>query len=317
MIQNERENILFKYICKKLNKMDSLSISQLAQFSGIKAHTIRIWEQRYQALKPDRTEGNTRTYSNVELKRLLNIVSLMDSGHKISEISMKSDAELNLLIREIYEFEKSQDPHQYVSQLIAAGMQFEERDFQKILSFCFEKFGIYKTYTEVISVMLNRVGLMWSIDLLPPAQEHFMSNLIRQKLLVSIDALPEPEENSRKWLLFLPEDEFHEIGLLFANYVLKAKGFKVIYIGASVPLSTLKSAIESVNPDFLFLFFVRLNLPENTETYLSSLRAIYPEGDIYLSGNSKIIHQLKLDKKMHWLMDVESFLQIKNEINKV
>ncbi len=297
--------------------MDSLSISQLAQFSGIKAHTIRIWEQRYQALKPDRTEGNTRTYSNMELKRLLNIVSLMDSGHKISEISMKSDAELNLLIREIFEFEKSQDPHQYVSQLIAAGMQFEERDFQKTLSFCFEKFGIYKTYTEVISVMLNRVGLMWSIDLLPPAQEHFMTNLIRQKLLVSIDALPEPKESNKKWLLFLPEDEYHETGLLFAQYVLKAKGFQVIYIGASVPLSTLSSAIETVKPDFLFLFFVRLNLPENTETYMASLRAIYPEGDIYLSGNSKIIHQLKLDKKMHWLMDVESFLQIKNEINKV
>lgn len=296
--------------------MDFLSISQLAQFSGIKAHTIRIWEQRYQALKPDRTEGNTRTYSNTELKRLLNIVTLMDSGHKISELSVKSDEELNLLIREIYEFEKSQDPHQYVSQLIAAGMQFEEDAFQQVLSFCFEKFGIYKTYTEVISVMLNRVGLMWSIDLLPPAQEHFMTNLIRQKLLVSIDALPEPKKGSKKWLLFLPEDEYHETGLLFAHYVLKAKGFQVIYIGASVPLSTLSSAIETVKPDFLFLFFVRLNLPENTDAYLSNLRTIFEEGTIYLGGNEKLIPQLKLDEKTNWLQDVASLLEIEKMTNK-
>ena len=195
-------------------------------------------------------------------------------------------------------------------------MQFEEKAFQEILSFCFDKFGIYKTYTEVISVMLNRVGLMWSIDLLPPAQEHFMTNLVRQKLLVSIDALPEPKEASKKWLLFLPEDEYHETGLLFAQYVLKAKGFQVVYIGASVPLSTLKSAIETVKPDFLFLFFVRLNLPENTESYMANLRAIYPEGEIYLSGNTKIIQQLELGKKIHWLVDVESFLQIKNEVKK-
>lgn len=293
--------------------MDSLSISQLAQFSGIKAHTIRIWEQRYQALTPDRTEGNTRTYTNSDLKRLLNIVSLMDSGHKISEISSKTDSELNKLIKAIYEHDKSQDPHQFVSQLIAAGMQFEEETFQEILSYCFNKFGIFKTYTDVISPLLNRVGLMWTIDLLPAAPEHFMTNLIRQKILTSIDALPAPAEEAKKWLLFLPEDEYHETALLFASYVLKSKGFKVIYLGASVPLGTLSSVVETVEPDFMMLFLIRFNHIENVENYLAGVRNNF-KGMIYMSGNAKLIHQLKLDEKMHWLVDVDSLLQIENDI---
>ena len=308
------KNILFKYICKKLNKMDSLSISQLAQFSGIKAHTIRIWEQRYQAFTPNRTEGNTRTYSNADLKRLLNIVSLMDTGHKISEISGKSDDELNALIKLIYEDDKSKDPHQFVSQLIAAGMEFEEETFQEILSFCFNKFGIFKTYTDVISPLLIRVGLMWTIDLLPAAPEHFMTNLIRQKLLTSIDALPAPKENAKKWLLFLPEDEYHETALMFASFVLKSRGFKVIYLGSSVPLITLKSVIEIVKPDFMMLFLIRFNRIENVENYLSGVRSHFQNGNIYMSGNSKLIQQLKLDDKMHWLMDVDSLLELENDI---
>ena len=314
MIKNELQHVLFNYICKKLNKMDVLSISQLAQFSGIKAHTIRIWEQRYQALTPDRTEGNTRTYTNLDLKRLLNIVSLMDTGHKISEISKKSDEELNSLIKLIYEDDKSKDPHQFISQLIAAGMQFEEETFQEILSHCFNKFGMFKTYTDVISPLLNRVGLMWTIDLLPAAPEHFMTNLIRQKILTSIDSLPAPTEDAKKWLLFLPEDEYHETALLFASYILKSKGFKVIYLGASVPLGTLRSVIETVDPDFMMLFLIRFNHIENVENYLAGVRANFTEGDIYMSGNSKLIHQLKLDDKMHWLTDVDSLLQLENDI---
>lgn len=305
---------MFKYICKKLNKMDSLSISQLAQFSGIKAHTIRIWEQRYQALSPDRTEGNTRTYTNSDLKRLLNIVSLMDTGYKISEISSKSDPELNVLIRAIYEQGKNKDPHQYVSQLIAAGMQFEEEGFKKILDYCFEQYGIFKTYVEVISVLLNRVGLMWSIDMLPPAQEHFMTNLIRQKILTSIDSLPSPAEDAKKWLLFLPEDEFHETGLMLANYVLKFKGFKVVYIGASVPLDTLKSAQEALHADFILFFFIRFMLAENAQAYVSTISSIFSDATVYLSGNPKLIHQLKLEENTQWLADVDSLLQIENKI---
>src|SRR5690606_22249604 len=117
--------------------------------------------------------------------------------------------------------------------------------------------------------------LMWSADMLPPAQEHFMCNLIRQKLLVAIDALPLPAKTNKTWLLYLPEDEYHEMGLLFSQYVLKQKGHQVVYLGASVPLSTLGFAIERINPSYLLLFFVHYNLPENINVYLKKTRDIF------------------------------------------
>src|SRR5690606_8449955 len=195
-------------------------ISQLSQFSGVKPHTIRMWEQRYQALSPNRTDGNTRTYTGADLKRLLNIVSLLSSRRRPSELCKMTNEELNKMVSALYGLEDKDNLDQFVPQLISAGMEFNESSFQKILSHCFVHFGISSTYRQVIYPMLDRIGLMWSVDKLPPAQEHFMCNLIRQKLVAAIDALPAASSSSPKWLLFLPEDEFHEIGLLFAHYVL-------------------------------------------------------------------------------------------------
>ena len=284
--------------------MNALTIAQLAQFSGIKAHTIRIWEQRYHALNPERTEGNTRVYSDLDLKRLLNIVSLMDSN-KISELCKMSDEALSESIKELYDLDGEGGLNQFVPQLVSAGMEFNETAFRQILSHCFENFGAFQTYKEVVYPLLNRVGLMWSADMLPPAQEHFMCNLIRQKLLSAIDALPIPSEINQKWMLFLPEDEFHEIGLLFASYILKHKGYQVVYVGTSVPLSTLRSAIDGVKPDFLLLFFVHHDFPNNVLSYLSEIKKIYNSGLILVAGNRKSIPELKLDRRIQWLENVD------------
>ena len=290
--------------------MNALTIAQLAQFSGIKPHTIRIWEQRYNALNPERSEGNTRIYNDMDLKRLLNIVSLMDS-YKISELCTMSDENLNESIKKLYDLEGRGGLHRFVPQLVSAGMKFNEASFHEILSHCFEKFGAFQTYTEVIYPLLNRVGLMWSANMLPPAQEHFMCNLIRQKLLAEIDALPVSSDTNQKWMLFLPEDEFHEIGLLFASYILKHKGYQVVYLGTSVPLNTLSSAIESVKPDFLLLFFVHYDFPNNVLAYLSEIKKIFDKGIIYISGNERLIRQLKLDGNVQWLENVEGLEEIK------
>lgn len=285
--------------------MDFLTISQLAQFSGIKPHTIRIWEKRYQALTPTRTHGNTRTYSGLDLKRLLNIVSLMDTDYKISQLCSMSDEELNFLIKDLYVPQIHENPNQFVSQLISAGMEFDEPSFQKILSHCLLRFGVDGTYKDIIYPLLNKVGLMWSADILPPAHEHFMCNLIRQKILTGIDSLPFPKEHSRKWLLFLPEDEYHEMGLLFAHYLLRRNSEDVFYLGASVPLSTLQFAIENIKPDCLLLFFVHQDFPENVSSYLSEIRDFFDSGNIYISGNEKLISQIKVENKIDWLRSIE------------
>ena len=285
--------------------MNRLSIAQLAQFSGIKPHTIRVWEQRYNALSPERTEGNTRTYSGNDLRRLLNIVGLLDSKYKVSDLCVMSDENLQKLIQEHYVEIGNAQSKKYVLQLIAAGIDFNQWEFEIILNFCIEKLGVEVTFKEVIYPLLQRLGMMWAADLMPPAQEHFMSNIVRQKMLVALDSLPQPKENAKRWLLFLAEDEFHEISLLFAHYILKNRGEHVFYLGTNVPLSTLEQAVENIMPDALLTFFVKSNFVDDQQLYLNSVRNCFPKGNIYISGNERLISSLKLDSETNWLKNFD------------
>lgn len=295
--------------------MNSFTIAQLAQFSGIKPHTIRMWEHRYQVLSPQRTSGNVRVYSGEDLRRLLNIVSLHHRGYKLAELGEMEDQVLDSLIQDQYDLNKQTDANPFVFQLLTAGLEFDEIAFDKTLSHCILRFGMHKTYVEIIYPLVNRMGLMWASDILPPVQEHFMSNLLRQKILTAIDSLPPPRMGREKWLLFLPEDEYHEIGLLLAHYQLRNNGMNSIYLGVSVPLLTLQTAIESIGPDCLLLFFVHRDLPENANYYISQLRNVFQEGAVYLSGNEQMIEQLRLDENTKWLRstdDLEAEIRLRD-----
>jgi hypothetical protein len=287
--------------------MDNFSIYQLQQFSGIKAHTIRIWEQRYNALHPTRSEGNTRYYDNTQLKRLLNIVSLMNDGHKVSKLCTVSDETLHHLIdlKINNNTQENSNNEYFVSQLILAATTFNETYFEKIFSKCLRQSGIRNTYIEVVYPMLNRIGIMWKIDTISTAHEHFCTNLIKQKIYTAIDALPPLSENADTWMLFLPENEFHEIGLLFANYLLRLSGKKVIYLGSNIPLTTLVSAVATIQPTHLYLFFVHYNSPEDAKEYLNQLTTNFKHVQLHLSGNEKLILQLDLDDQVNWIRSVE------------
>lgn len=290
--------------------MDQFSISQLAQFSGIKPHTIRIWEQRYNALQPNRSEGNTRYYDNSQLRRLLNIVSLMEGDYKVSELCSMPDKKLYRLVGEFNKIPKIDQLNEYpVSQLIAAGMSYDEAYFDKIFSHCLLKYGMKDTYLKVIYPMLVRIGLMWASDALPPAHEHFMSNLIRQKLCTAIDSLPPAKSTSDSWLLFLPENEFHEIGLLFAHYQIRFFGRKVIYLGSNVPVQSVSMAIKNTLPANLLLFLVHADLPEIVQEYLDKLSIEVSSKKIFVSGAKKVTDQLKAGKKIRLLNSYEDLEQ--------
>ena len=166
--------------------MNLFSISQLAQFSGIKPHTIRIWEQRYDALKPERSEGNTRYYDDKQLRRLLNIVSLMEQGHKVSQLCSMSDDTLFSMIHDSGRIDSNETAEYYINQLIAAGMSFDSGHFEHILSLSFSAYGIRDTYKTVIYPLMNRIGLLWASDILPTTSEHFISNIFHQKLSLKI-----------------------------------------------------------------------------------------------------------------------------------
>ncbi len=287
--------------------MDRFTISQLEQFSGIRAHTIRMWEQRYNALTPNRTDGNTRFYDNSQLRRLLNIVSLLDSGYKVSELCLMSDPQLFNILRPQTEGKlPSNEGHRYfINQLIAAGMTYDELHFEKILASCILRMGLRDAYINVMYPMMNQVGLLWASDALPPAQEHFISNLIRQKLFTAIDSLPPAEKSSRSWVLFLPEDEFHEVGLLMTHYLLKQAGHKVIYLGTNVPLDTLTSAAEDITPSFLMLFMVNNTSAEKAQQYLDDLKDTFGKTIIFLSAKPALASSIKTGRRLHTLSSVE------------
>ena len=293
--------------------MNLFSISQLSRYSGIKSHTIRAWEQRYNALKPERSEGNTRYYDNSQLRRLLNIVSLMDSEHKVSELCEMPDKRLFHLVNERVQgaIDTAGREEYFISQMIAAGMSYDEQHFEKILSNCLVRYGMKKAYTEVIYPMLVRIGLMWAGDGIPPANEHFISNLLRQKLFTAIDSLPPPKGSSDKWLLFLQENEFHEIGLLLACYLVRLAGKHVIYLGPDVPFSSLVSAIKVTSPQHLLFFLVQQDLPESIEEYFKRLTSSFHGKKIFVSGNPRLISQVKMGKKMQWVKSVE---ELENEL---
>ncbi len=286
--------------------MDRFTISQLQQFSGVKAHTIRIWEQRYNALTPHRSEGNTRYYDNTQLRRLLNIVSLSNSEYKVAELCAMPDKQLFSLLNAQTQRLQDVSNEYFVSQLIVAGMSYDEYYFEKIFSNAVLRLGVKGAYLNVIHPMLCRVGMMWAADALSSGQEHFISNLIRQKLFSAIDALPPSKLSADKWLLFLPENEFHEIGLLFSYYLIRQSGKNAVYLGSNVPVDSLSRVVKEVNPDHILCFLVHNDLSENAQQLLKELKTLAGRAKIYVSGNEGLIGQLQLGKGVQWLKTLEA-----------
>lgn len=297
--------------------MNLFSISQLSQFSGIKPHTIRIWEQRYNAFKPNRSDGNTRYYDDSQLRRLLNIVSLMESGHKVSSLCSMADNDLYLLVSNLNTFETSESTEYFISQLIAAGINYDTGYFELIFSDCVLKFGMKDAYMKVIYPMMERIGLMWATDSLPTAHEHFISNIVRQKILAVLDSIESPDPESENWLLFLPENEFHEVGLLYAHLVIRLSGKKVIYLGSNLPVESVISAVRDIEPDNLLMFLVHYDLPEQIQTNLNKLNNSFTGNKIYLAGNNKLISQIHLNSNMEYLQSIESLEVVLNSSTKL
>ena len=290
------------------------SIADLEQLSGISAHTIRIWERRYNALSPLRSAGNTRQYDDDQLRRLLNIVSLNQSGLKISNICRLSQAEMNELIQQEIDKTISSKSHYeyYISQLIKYGLLYDEVQVEELLSNCIAAYTVKETYRHVIYPLLVRLGLMWGKDSVCPSHEHFLSNIIRQKLFSAIDSLSLTSIPKSSWLLFLPEDEDHDIGLLLASYILRSAGHKVIYLGAKTPLLAVENVLSGIKVNYALLFMTRTRPATEAAAYLESLKKTFKDIPAYISGNARIISELDLGKTVHWLRNLSDFEQIIN-----
>jgi len=290
--------------------MNSFTISQLQQFSGINVHSIRAWEKRYDALKPNRSEGNTRYYNGNQLRRLLNIAGLMNSEYKISELCSMTDSELYELMNKQLE-EKINGDEFLVSQMMAASLEFSESLFDKVFSRAALQYGVEDAYLKVTYPFLQRLGVMWAADRIVPAQEHFICNLIRQKLNSIIDLLPVNEDSKTHWILFLPENEFHETGLLMANYLIRNSGHRCTYLGSNVPVDSVRQAVKQLKPTNLLFFLVSKDDDASDKEYALNMIKSFPLQNIFCAAAPGRLSGIKPHKNFSLL---NSIVQLKSEI---
>lgn len=260
------------------------SIKDLERITGIKAHTIRIWEKRYNIVEPERSDTNIRDYCDHDLKRLLNISVLVKNGYKISHIAKLSDRELCQKVLEINNVNSSFYSGQ-IESLIVAMIDLDEIMFEKVLNSAIIKHGIESTLFDVLYPLLTRIGILWQIGTITPAQEHFISNLIRQKIYAAIDGLStEPVQGCKTFLLLLPEWELHDMGLLVYNYLIRKKGHKTIFLGQGIPLQDVAAIKEQTRPDIIITAFSAHVEDKEMLSYLYELNNIFPGLPIYVAG---------------------------------
>jgi len=263
--------------------MQVFTIRDIENLTGIKAHTIRIWEQRYQLMAGARTSGTHRTYTNEELKHLLKISTLYHHGYKISKIARLGPAEIDKLILETLVIK---DPYLiYMNQLVEASIDFDEARFENIVQTCILHYSFEKTMFSVIFPFMNKIGLLWSTGHVVPAMEHFSSALIMKKLLVALNGLDRVEGNGTVVLLFTPEDERHEIPVLMMQYILKKKGVATVMMGQHTSLDEL-STYCSVRPvTHLYCHIITYLLGVDPEEYVAELSRRFYDKQIVLSGS--------------------------------
>ena len=262
--------------------MHSFTIKDLENLSGIKAHTIRIWEQRYSFLKPGRTDTNIRSYSNDELKKLLNVALLNKFGFKISHIDGMTETEINEKILSLNQLEAQQE--KILNMLIQNMVDLDMESFEALLDDFIVTRGIEKTILQIIFPFLEKIGILWLTNHINPAQEHLVSNIIRQKLIVGIQTASSHVKINKSVLLFMPEGEYHETSLLFMHYILKSKGVSCIYLGSNVPIRDLEYVVKIKMPHYLYTHLTSCSSKFNLEKFISIVNKMFSGTEVIISG---------------------------------
>lgn len=262
--------------------MSSFTIKDLENLSGIKAHTIRIWEQRYSFLKPERTGTNIRYYSNEELKKLLNIALLNKYGYKISHIDKMPGEEIREKLLSLNPVQAQQE--RVVNEMIQCMVDLELDTFENILDNYILARGIERTIIQIIFPYLEKIGILWLTSHINPAQEHLITNIIRQKLIAGIESVVTSLHVNKTVLLFLPEGEYHELGLLFMCYLLKSRGVNTLYLGSSVPLDDVAYVVNLKNPDYVYCHLTTVGNNFNFDRFMTSISRKFTNRPIIISG---------------------------------
>jgi MerR family transcriptional regulator, light-induced transcriptional regulator len=266
--------------------MQKFTIKDIENMCDIKAHTLRIWEQRYQFFTPKRTEGKQRFYENEDLKRLLRIAFLYHHGWKISKIAALNEEEIIAAVKEIAKI--SEDHQHFILTLLEAAIDFDEKIFNQLLDELIGKFGVETTISKTCYPFLKRIGVLWMTNNVIPAQEHFASYLIQHKIIAETEKLPTTNSNKPQLLLFTPDGEFHEMPLLFLNYVLKKWGWSTIYLGANIKLQQLKEVAKQEQIEYIFTHIITNFTRFEIDDYFELLCQSFPSKTIVASGASTL-----------------------------
>jgi len=289
------------------NIKQDFTIKDLENISGIKAHTIRIWEKRYDLLKPKRTDTNIRLYSPENLTKLLNIVLLNKNNYKISKIAQLSEDMITIKSRELAFSIATND--EAINSFKVSMFQFDKILFNNTYNKLLHKKTFREIFKDIFIPFLEHIGLLWHTETLLPAHEHFISNLIAQKIQINTEKLQYSITNTNKtYVLFLPENEIHELGLLYLNYELVLRGFHTIYLGQSLPLNNLNYFLDGEREICFITALTIQPYDDKIEDYFNEI------ADVMQNTNNQLIAVgRKVDKIKH--MDLNENIQLHQSIS--
>ena len=293
--------------------MTKYSMAQVESLSGIKAHTLRMWERRYDFLNPCRTETNIRFFSDIQLVQLVNFGILLRNGYKISKIEKMPEDQVHDLVNQILspsDYTIDQYIREDIQSLTLAMLDMDEVRFDEIFKAHLIRKGLLGTVRDLIYPFLHHIGILWNTQKTMPAQEHFISCLIRKKIVSAIDVIPHPPAQAKKIIFFLLEDEHHEIGILLASFIAAERGYKVYYLGQNVPSENIHEVLNITNADFIMSMFVAPKRDKSLIQIENVLKTT--EVPFLISGNVENFGSLIDNERLIHLENPESLIDFLN-----
>lgn len=291
--------------------MTKYSIDQFSQITGITKFVLRTWENRYGFLRAERTDTKIRYYTDDLLVRALNSNYLLENGYKISAISKMSHFDICEKVDEIKnQSNDNSKASYYIAKLIQSALDFDSKLFHLTYESGARELGVLEFYKNVLLVAFSKIGIFWLTNRIAPSQEHFLSELVKQKISAAADLASLNVTDKENWLLFLPENEFHEIGLVFAKFLLINNGFDVIYLGTNVPFGSLAHISEKKNIDNVLFFSVSNTSKSNLDFTINYLNKTFPKSKHYLVVNGLDIDFLTKDHDINLIDNLDDFVDI-------
>jgi DNA-binding transcriptional MerR regulator len=294
--------------------MNFFSIRDIENLTGIKAHTLRIWEQRYHLFTPKRKESKHRIYDNDDLKYILRVAYLYHQGYKISRIAGLAEEEISRLALELKPGAANYDI--FINQLTEAALDFDNERFETVLASLVQQSGFAQSVLHVFFPLLKKIGQLWLAGSAMPAQEHFASAIIIKKLLLAGEQLEPPLAlaSRRRVLLFTPPGELHEIPILFMQYMLKKNGIPYLYVGANIDTLTLKAIcdqqenLQAGRITQLYFYLITNLIRSDLTTYLQQLASLFPDKEIIFAGSKTGSHIARIPRNVKLLKTAEELM---------